>query len=77
MELRSNNVDMWAFHKADDEPKYLLLRTSQEKADKWFFGDRFWQINGGFVEEDETLLAAAKRWLADYNLTPTGIWAAE
>ncbi|MFC2078797.1 NUDIX domain-containing protein [Candidatus Bipolaricaulota bacterium] len=77
MKLRTNAVDVWAFHKADDEPKYLLLRTSQEKADKWFFGDRFWQITGGFVEDGETLVVAAKRWLADYSLFPIGIWAAE
>ena len=77
MKLRTNAVDVWVFHKRDDEPKYLLLRTSQEKADKWFFGDRFWQIAGGFVEDGETLLVAAKRWLAEYGLNPAGIWAAE
>jgi ADP-ribose pyrophosphatase YjhB (NUDIX family) len=77
MELRTNAVDLWVFHKRDDEPKYLLLHTSPEKADKWFFGDRFWQIAGGFIEEGETLLAAARRWLAEYGLKATGIWAAE
>ncbi len=77
MELRTNAVDVWTFHKRDDAPKYLLLHTSQEKADKWFFGDCFWQITGGFAEGEETLLAAAQRWIAAYGLKPTGIWAAE
>ena len=77
MKLRTNAVDVWVFHKRDDQPKYLLLHTSQEKADKWFFGDRFWQINGGFIEDGETFLVAAKRWLADYGLVATGLWAAE
>jgi len=77
VKLRTNVVDVWTFHKQDSEPKYLLLHTSQEKADKWFFGDRFWQITGGFVEDNEPLLDDAKRWLAEYKLDPTGIWAAE
>jgi len=77
MELRTNVVDVWTFHKADGEPRYLLLHTSKAKADKWFNGARFWQIPGGFLEEGEELAAAAAGWLAEYGLAPVGIWAAE
>ena len=77
MKLRTNVADVWVFHKADGEPKYLLLHTSQEKADKWFHGSRFWQIPGGFLEEGEGLAAAAQRWLNESGIDPKGIWAAE
>ncbi|MBU1050533.1 NUDIX domain-containing protein [Candidatus Bipolaricaulota bacterium] len=77
MNLRTNVVDLWVFHKRDTEPKYLLLQTSQEKADKWFNGSRFWQIPGGFLEEGDELADVMRQWLAEYTLTPKGIWAAE
>lgn len=77
MKLRTNVADVWVFHKADGEPKYLLLHTSQEKADKWFHGSRFWQIPGGFLKEGEALAAAAQRWLNESGIAPKGIWAAE
>jgi len=77
MELRTNVVDVWVFHKAADEPKYLLLHTSQEKADKWFHGSRFWQIPGGFLEEGQDLADAAVGWLGELGIKPNGIWAAE
>jgi hypothetical protein len=44
MKLNTNTFDLWVYHKKDGIPKYLLLHTSQEKADKWFSGGRFWQI---------------------------------
>ena len=77
MELRTNVVDLWVFHRADSEPKYLLLHTSQEKADKWFHGSRFWQIPGGFLEPGQDLATAATAWLAELGIVPSGIWAAE
>jgi len=77
MKLRTNVVDVWVFHLANGEPRYLLLHTSQEKADKWFGGSRFWQIPGGFLEEGEDIAAAAQEWLGEYGLVPSGIWAAE
>ena len=77
MDLRTNVVDLWVFHKRDNEPKYLLLQTSQEKADKWFHGARFWQIPGGFLEEGDELAHAMQEWLAEYRIEPKGIWAAE
>ena len=77
MKLRTNNVDLWTYCKKGGQPRYLLLHTSQEKADKWFFGSRFWQVTGGFVEDAEAVADAAKRWLQAYGLEPTGVWAAE
>jgi len=77
MNLRTNVVDLWVFHKGESEPKYLLLHTSQEKADKWFHGSRFWQIPGGFLEEGQSLADAMREWAAVYELEPVGAWAAE
>jgi 8-oxo-dGTP pyrophosphatase MutT (NUDIX family) len=77
MNLRTNVVDLWVFHKQRRQPEYLLLHTSQEKADKWFNGSRFWQIPGGFLEEGDELADAMCRWLAEYGIEPKGIWAAE
>ncbi len=77
MELRTNVADVWVFHKAAEEPRYLLLHTSQEKADKWFHGSRFWQIPGGFLEPGKDLAEAATTWLAELGIVPSDIWAAE
>ena len=77
MKLRTNNVDVWTFCRQEDGPRYLMLQTSQEKANKWFFGSRFWQVTGGFVEEDEATPAAIRRLLGAYGLEPKAAWAAE
>lgn len=77
MELRTNNIDIWVFHKREDEPRYLLFHTSKEKADRWFFGTQFWQIPGGFAEAGEDAVECGVRILDDINLTPIGLWASE
>ncbi|MBN2541815.1 NUDIX domain-containing protein [bacterium] len=77
MKLRTNLFDLWVYHKEDGIPKYLLFHTSQEKADKWFRGGRFWQIPGEFVGDDEEVIDAIKRCLKDLNLDYKSIWAAE
>jgi hypothetical protein len=46
MDLRTDAIDLWVFSKDADTSRYLLLQTSQEKADRWFGGGRFWQIPG-------------------------------
>jgi hypothetical protein len=48
MELRTDVIDVWVFRRGPDGVRYLLLHTSQEKADRWFGGGRFWQIPGAF-----------------------------
>jgi hypothetical protein len=77
MNLNINVFDLWTYHLADGEPKYLMMQTSQEKADKWFGGGRFWQIPGDFFRDDEDTIASIKRSLSDYNLTPKSIWTVE
>ena len=77
MKLRTNLLDLWVFHKQTLEPEYLLFYTSQEKADKWFNGGRFWQIPAVFTRDKEEVLDAIKKCLKDLYLTPKHIWAAE
>jgi hypothetical protein len=78
MELRTDAIDLWVFCR--DEAgvvRYLLLRTSQEKADRWFGGGRFWQIPGAFLADGESVVAAASRCLTEHGLIAAGIWAVE
>ena len=77
MKLRTNAFDLWVFHRQGSSPEYLLYHTSQEKADKWFHGGRFWQIPGGFVQENEELTDAFVRVMAESDLKPLVVWAAE
>jgi hypothetical protein len=77
MRLRTNIYDLWTFHRQNGSPRYLLYRTSQAKADKWFFGARFWQIPGGFVSDGDDVIDAMLRDMTAINLTPIGIWAVE
>jgi len=77
MKLESNVFDVWVFRRAPTQVEYLLLRTSQFKADRFFNGGRFWQIPSGFMQESERVVPAVVRLLADFGLHATGIWAAE
>lgn len=77
MKLRTNLFDLWVFRRDPDEPRYLILHTSQEKADKWFRGGRFWQIPGGFFEEDEDVVDALRRVLAQIAIAPKSLWVIE
>ena len=77
MELRTDVIDLWVFVRTDEGPRYLLLHTSQEKAERFFGGGRFWQIPGAFLREGEDVVAAIKRVVADLGLEPVHIWAVE
>ena len=77
MQLSANVFDVWVFRRTSDGIKYLLLHTSQTKAERYFNGGRFWQIPSGFVEEDEDLTGAIERRLDAFGLRPSSIWAAE
>lgn len=69
--------DVWVYRKDADAIRYLLLRTSQDKADRWFNGGRFRQIPSDCVGEGETLVQAAWRCLAEFGLAADSLWAVE
>jgi NADH pyrophosphatase NudC (nudix superfamily) len=77
MKLESNVFDVWVFRRASTKVEYLLLHTSQYKADRYFGGGRFWQIPSGFMQDSERVVPAVLRLLSDFGLDATGIWAAE
>lgn len=52
MIIHSNIFDIWTFYIGPDGPRFLLLHTSQEKADKWYNGGTFWQPPSAAVVED-------------------------
>jgi len=77
MKLEPNVFDVWTFRRTHARVEYLLLHTSQFKADRYFNGGRFWQIPSGFMQDSERVVPAIERLLAESALAPTGIWAAE
>jgi 8-oxo-dGTP pyrophosphatase MutT (NUDIX family) len=77
MELFANVFDVWVFRKTRAGVEYLLLHTSQHKADRYFNGGRFWQIPSNSIHAGETVVAAIARRLGELGLTATSIWAAE
>jgi len=77
MELLTNVLDLWVFTRVGTEPTYLLLRTSQEKADCFFGSARFWQIPGAFLEEGDEVPSVLGRPLAELGLEAEAIWAVE
>lgn len=77
MKLSANVFDAWVFRKTDRRVEYLLLYTSQQKADRYFNGGRFWQIPSNAIEDGENVTAAVARLLGGFGLVPSSIWAAE
>lgn len=77
MHLAANVFDVWAFQRTDAGTRFLLLRTSEEKARRHFNDGTFWQIPSGFVNEGEAITDAIGRELNRFGLTPTSIWAGE
>ena len=77
MHLRTDGFDVWVYRKDKDAVRYLLLHTSQEKADRWFNGGRFWQVPAEFTKEGETLQAAARRCLSEIGVGARSLWAVE
>jgi len=77
MKLQVNVFDVWVFRKTASGPEYLLLHTSQHKADRYFNGGRFWQIPSGLIADDEDVAGAVARQLGTFGLKASGIWAAE
>lgn len=77
MRLAPNVFDVWVFQRQGRDTRFLLLYTSEEKADRYFGGGRFWQIPSGVVEDDEAVTGAIARELNRFGLTPKTIWAGE
>ena len=77
MDLEPNVFDVWVFRRTRAGVEYLLLHTSQYKADRYFNGGRFWQIPSGSITATEPVVQAIERRLAGFGLTASGIWAAE
>jgi ADP-ribose pyrophosphatase YjhB (NUDIX family) len=69
--------DLWVFRRRAQGVEFLVLRTSQAKADRHFNGGRFWQIPSGFFQNGESVPGAVDRELAPYGLTARAVWAAE
>ena len=77
MQLNPAVYDLWVFRRRSRGAEFLVLRTSQTKADRHFNGGRFWQIVSGFFQNGESVPAAVDRELAPYGLTARAVWAAE
>lgn len=77
MMLNAAVYDIWVYRRTADGVLFLLLHTSQEKADRHFGGGRFWQIPSGVFENGESVPDAFDRDLARYGLQAKEIWAAE
>ena len=77
MNLNPRVFDVWAFRRQATCVEYLLLQTSELKAERYFNGGRFWQIPSGVFRDGETVPAALDRELSGYALHAHSIWAAE
>ena len=77
MRLNHAVYDIWVFRRNIAAVEFLLLHTSQVKADRHFNGGRFWQIPSGIFQEGESVPAAVERELAPYGLAARAVWAAE
>ena len=77
MQFAAGVFDVWAFRRDPDAIRYLLLYTSQTKADRYFNGGRFWQIPSNFVRDSETIEEAIVRCLDLFGLAAATIWAGE
>lgn len=76
MEFRADGFDVWVFRRNAGAVQYLLLRSSKEKADRWFGGGQFWQVPSDFVG-DKSVVEAIRAELQRFGLQTQGVWAAE
>lgn len=77
MRFNPGVLDIWAFRRVDGEVRFLLLHTSQLKADRHFNGGRFWQVPSGVFDGEEPVPTAVDRVLGNLGLRADGVWAAE
>ena len=50
MQFNPSVYDLWVFRRRSQRVEFLVLRTSQTKADRHFNGGRFWQILSGVFQ---------------------------
>lgn len=78
MQIIANVAELWVCSRTDAGPRYLLLEASQEKADAFFGGHRFWQIPGTSMHDDgEPTVDLLRRGLSEYGLEASALWAVE
>jgi hypothetical protein len=78
MQIIANVAELWVFSRSADRPRYLLLEASQEKADAFFGGHRFWQVPGTSMHDDgEATVELLRRGLSEYGLVASALWAVE
>jgi hypothetical protein len=70
-------LDIWVFHRENAVNKYLLMRTSEEKADRWFGGARFWQIPCAFTDANLTATESITKAVKELALELRSVWACE
>ena len=68
MHLNPAVFDVWVFRQTATGVEYLLLQTSELKANRYFNGGRFWQIPSGVFLDGETVTTAVDRVLAANGL---------
>ena len=77
MQLEANVFNVWTFRRTPTGVEYLLLYTSQRKADRWFNGGRFWQIPSNLFGATERVTDGISRLMSRFGVALSGIWAAE
>ena len=77
LNFTSGFFDLWVFRRTKGGVEHLLLHTSQEKADRFFGGGRFWQIPTDAVGDEEHITDACRRLLKESGVEPEGVWSAD
>jgi hypothetical protein len=78
MQVVANVAELWVFSRTVDGPRYLILEASQEKADAFFEGHRFWQVPGTSMrDEGEATVDLLRRCLGEYGIEACALWAVE
>jgi hypothetical protein len=77
MNVLANVAEIWAFSQTANGPRYLILESSQEKADAFFGGNRFWQIPGTSMRDGEPTTDMLRRGCAEVGIEPRALWAVE
>jgi hypothetical protein len=78
MKLLTNVAEIWVFSRTGQGPRYLVVEASQQKADAFFGGHRFWQIPGTAMHDDgEETVQMLRRGLTEFGLDASALWVVE